>query len=216
MISATSSSRPFDIRYKDIDIGFGKLSFVGIGNYIKGGVVTPAGGNTFTAINGATETINVSSSDAYGIGGGLIWQYDFGNKSYLRVFGLFGYGQTNFSAENLGNSIGAFQTNVNNSCLAEPASNVKETAPGVFSGSVNPYPNSSLYRAGFEFVWNVSDRFSMDIWGDWDHNNQGFQTIGTNAAGNIRNANATRNFYGVALRPVFWIADNFAIQGQAG
>ena len=26
----------FDIRYKDIDIGFGKLSFVLIGNYIKG------------------------------------------------------------------------------------------------------------------------------------------------------------------------------------
>ena len=31
----------------------------------------------------------------------------------------------------------------------------------------------------------------------------------------IKNANSTRNFYGAAVRPVFWISDNFAIQGQA-
>jgi len=205
-----------DIRYKDIDIGFGKLSLIGIGNYIKGGVVTPAAGATFTDINGATDTVNVNSSDAYGIGGGLIWQYDFGNKSYLRVFSLWGYGATNFGAENLGNQIGAFETNVNNALLGRSASNVKETAPGVFQGSVNPYPESSDYRSGFEFVWNPSNRFSMDFWGYWDHSNQGFQMIGTNAAGDVKNANATRNLYGAGFRPVFWLSDNFAIQGQAG
>ena len=58
--------------------------------------------------------------------------------------------------------------------------------------------------------------FAFNLWGDWDHSSLGFQTIGTNANGTIQNANATRNFYGVALRPVWWISDNIAIQGQAG
>jgi maltoporin len=205
-----------DIRYKDVDIGFGKLSFVGIGNYTKGGVVTPAAGNQFVAINGLTETVNVTSSDEYGIGGGVIWHYDFGNKSYVQVFGLFGYGQTNFSAENLGNSIGAFQQNVNNFLIGRPASNVKQVGLREFSGSANPYPNSAQYRAGFEFVWNPIDKFSLCWFGDWDQNNQGFQTIGTNAAGQIRTANATRNFFGTNLQCDYWLSDNIAIVGRAG
>jgi len=216
----------FDIRYKDVDIGFGKLSFIAIGNYIKGGVVTPNGGTTFTDVLGNTDTVNVNSSDAFGIGGGIIWQYDFGNKSYFRLFSLWGYGATNFSAENLGNSIGAFETNVNNFVLGRHATNVKlNTATGEFSGSVNPYPNSQLFRSGFEFVWNVNDCFSMDFWGYWDHSNQGFQELGTRSvvtvnpvtgvASGVANANATRNFYGAAIRPVYWISDNIAIQGQA-
>jgi maltoporin len=210
----------FDVRYKDIDIGFGKLSFVAIGNYIKGaGNITGTQGNTtFTNVLGGTDTINVATSDAYGLGGGVIWQYDFGNKSYLRVFGLFGYGVTNFSAENVGNPIGAFESNVNNFLIHGPgaATNVHNTAPGVFSGSVNPYNNSELFRAGFEFVYNVNNCFAFNLWGDWDHSVQGFQTLGTNGSGAITTANATRNWYGVALRPVWWIADNIAIQGQAG
>ena len=159
----------FDIRYKDIDIGFGKLNFIAIGNYIKGAEVTPNGGQTFTDVLGNTDNITVRSSDAYGAGGGLIWTYDFGNKSQLQVFGLFGWGVTNFSAENLGQSIGAFQTNVNNFVLGRSATNVHETAPGVFTGSVNPYRNATEFRAGFQFIWNPNPCFSMALWGDWDH-----------------------------------------------
>jgi maltoporin len=205
-----------DVRYKDIDIGFGKLSFVAIGNYIKGAEITPNGGQAFTDVLGGADNITVRTTDAYGIGGGVIWRYDFGNKSFLQVFGLFGAGATNFSAENLGQPINAFGTNVNNFVLGRSASNVQQTAPGVFRGSVNPYRDAQLFRAGFEFVWNVNPCFAFDLWGDWDHNNQGFQTIGTNGSGAIQNANATRNFYGVGIRPVFWVLDNFAIQGQAG
>jgi maltoporin len=209
-----------DIRYKDIDIGFGKLSFVGIGNYIKGAnnITGTQGNTTFTNVLGGTDTINVATSDAYGAGGGVIWQYDFGNKSYLRVFGLFGWGVTNFSAENLGNAVGNFESNVNNFLIHGPAAatNVHQTGVNVFSGSVNPYRDSSLFRAGFEFVYNVNNCFAFNLWGDWDHQVQGFQTLGTNGSGAITTANATRNWYGVALRPVWWIADNIAIQGQAG
>ena len=59
------------------------------------GVVTPNGGATFTDVKGNTDTINVQTSDAYGGGGGIIWEYDYANKSYLRIFGLFGWGAVN-------------------------------------------------------------------------------------------------------------------------
>jgi maltoporin len=215
----------FDVRYKDVDTGFGKLSFVLLGNYINGGQVTGPNSNvTFTNVHGVKDTVIVNQSDAFGLGGGVIWQYDFGNKSYLRVWGLAGYGVTNFGAENTGNSVGAFEQNVNNFVIGRPATNVKQTGPTTFIGAANPYPNSSDYRAGFEFVWNVNECFAFDLWGYWDHSNQGFQEIGTRFGGSVnpsvtgplRTANATRNFCGVGLRPVWWLADNFAIQGQAG
>ena len=42
----------------------------------------------------------------YGIGGGIIWDYNFGNKSELRLSGLYGYGATDFQG-NIGNQISA-------------------------------------------------------------------------------------------------------------
>jgi maltoporin len=206
-----------DIRYKDIDIGLGKLSFIGIANYVKGAEVTPNGGATFTAIDGSTRVVDVRSSDAWGIGGGAIWQYDFGNKSYLRLFGLFGWGATNFSSD-IGNSAESSFENQVNTIIAtgKTLTNVKQTSATTFTGSTNPLQNASQYRAGWEFVFNPAPHFSMDFWGYWDQSNQGFQTIGTNALGELKLANATRNLYGAGIRPVFWIADNFAIQGQAG
>jgi len=208
-----------DIRYKNIQIcdgKFGRLSFVAIGNYTKGGVITPNSGTTFTDINGNKSVINVTTTDNYGIGGGVIWEYGgYAKHIFARLYGLAGYGQTNFSSSNIGNSIGNFESNVNNFLVGRPATNVHQTAPGVFTGSVNPYRNSQDFRAGFQWIWNVNPCFSFNFWGDWDHSNQGYQTLGTNAAGDIITANATRNFYSLGFRPIVWIADNIAIQGQA-
>ena len=91
----------------------------------------------------------VRSSDAFGIGGGVIWQYDFGNKSYFRLFSLWGYGLTNFSAENLGNSIGRFRKRMSTiSALAGRHQTCSQTGLTTFHGSVNPYPQSTLYPSG--------------------------------------------------------------------
>jgi len=211
-----------DLRYKDIDIGFGKLALVLIGNYIKGATITPNAGSTFIDIRGVTDTINVSTTDQYGIGGGAIWQYDFGNKSYLRLFALFGYGATNFSSDISSPATTAFENDVNRVVKGLPATNVHQTAPGVFTGAINPTQDAHTYRAGWEFVWNVNPCFSFDFWGYWDQNDQGFQLLGSRSAAvgtpatvALTNAHATRNLYGVALRPVWWLTDNFAIQGQA-
>ena len=91
----------FDVRYKDIDVCIGKLSFVLIGNYMKGDTFEL----TKTDINGVSQTGVVRTQDAYGIGGGVIWDYNFGNKSELRISGLWGYGATDFQG-NIGNQIG--------------------------------------------------------------------------------------------------------------
>ncbi len=206
-----------DVRYKDIDIGFGKLSLVGIANYVKGAEFTPNAGTTFTDIAGNVDTFDGRTSDAWGVGGGAIWQYDFGNKSYLRVFGLAGWGATNFSSDLGSSAVNAFENNVNQIRAGQTVTNVHPGAgANTFTGSINPLQNASRYKAGFEFVWNVSDRFAMDFWGYWQQDNQGFQTLGVNQLGQLKTANATSNMYGVGFRPVFWLADNFAIQGQAG
>jgi maltoporin len=206
----------WDVRYRDVDFLCGKLNFIAIGNYIKGGVVTPNGGTTFTNVNGVTDTINVSSSDAWGGGGGLIWEYDYGNKSYFRLAGLFGYGVTNFGAENLGNSIGAFQQAVNGFLIGKSEPNVHVAGPTAFTGSINPYRASHEFRTIAEWVYNVNDCFSFDLWAYWDENNQGYTTVGTNAAGQFLTAAKTRDFVGVGFRPVYWILDDFAIQASAG
>jgi maltoporin len=208
----------FDVRYRDVDIGFGKLNFIAIGNYIKGGVVTQNGGATFTNVLGATDTVNVSSSDAYGGGGGIIWEYDYGNKSYFRLAGLFGYGVTNFSAENTGQSLNAFEQGVNGLLIGKSEPNVHEVAPGVFDGSINPYRAAHEFRTIAEWVYNVNDCFSFDLWAYWDENNQGFTEVGknasTNTTGTFYTAGKTRDFVGVGFRPVYWLADNFAIQAS--
>jgi maltoporin len=209
----------FDVRYKDIDIGFGKLSLVAIGSYVKGGTITPNAGSTFTDIAGNTHTIDVQTSDAYGIGGGLIWQYDFGNKSYLRLFGLAGWGETTFSSSDISiNSVAAFENQVNRAEAGLSSKGVHGSlaAGGALNGSINPQSDAHTFRAGWEYVWNVSPCFAMDFWGYWDQNNQGFNIVGKNAAGDVSVASGIRNLYGVAFRPVYWLTDNFAIQGQAG
>jgi len=208
----------FDVRYKDIDIGFGKLSLIGIGNYIKGGTVTPNGGTTFTDINGVSHNVNVDTSDQFGLGGGAIWQYDFGNKSYLRLFALFGWGATNFGSTPSFAAISSFENQVNRAVSGASFRDVHGSflPGGSLNGSINPTGNTHQYRAGYEYVWNVNPCFAMDFWGYWDQNNQGFAILGKNAAGDISVASGTRNLYGVGLRPVWWIADNLAIQGSAG
>jgi maltoporin len=209
----------FDVRYKDVDVGFGKLNFIAIGNYIKGATITPNSGQTFTDINGVTHTANVQTTDQYGLGGGLIWQYDFGNKSYLRLFGLFGWGATNFGSTPSFPAISAFENQVNRAVSGLSFRDVHGMlgAPGgTLSGSINPGENGHTFRAGWEYVWNVNSRFAMNFWGYWDQNNQGFAILGKDAAGDLKIANETRNLYGVGFRPVYWIADSFAIQGQAG
>jgi maltoporin len=95
--------------------------------------------------------------------------------------------------------------------------NVRQTAPGVFSVGVNPLQRQKTYLVMEEFVWNPTDYFSMDFWSYWFGTDNGFRTWGFNTQKQqILTAPETSNLWGVGIRPVFWLFDNFAIQGQAG
>jgi len=189
-----------DLRIKDIDVGFGKLMLVAIGNYEKG--------TTFTE-DFALNTLRnpVHTNDALGGGGGAVWQYDFGNKSLLQLYALFGWGATNFSS---GTDIGTLTTFQTAFLARNPG-----TPAGATINADRAIEKSHLYRAGGQFIWNVASNFSLGLWGFWEQSAFGFGPFGTDAAGVNKRAAATRNLYNVGIRPVFWVADNIAIQGQA-
>jgi len=210
-----------DLRYKDIDIGFGKLSFILLGNYVKGSTYessfTTFGGTvkgtTFgTSVNGIVQT-----QDMWGIGGGAIWVYDFGNKSELRISGLYGYGATDFQG-NITNQIDDVNTAWENQFnrFLTGRSNSVQTRNGLPFVAVNPVTDATEALATAYFVWNPTECFSLGVWANWEYNDNQTVAIGQDSHGNIRFAGGSRNIVTVGIRPVYWIADNIAIQGAAG
>src|SRR5258708_25967942 len=88
----------FDVRLKDIDVGFGKLALVLIGNFQKGATFNEAYDVNGNLTNLATP---VHTDSGWGIGGGAIYNVKFGpggaNNSFT-AYALFGRGATDLSA----------------------------------------------------------------------------------------------------------------------
>jgi maltoporin len=208
----------FDVRWKDIDIGFGKLTAVLIGNYIKGGTVR-GGATTFTDLLGNSRSYSFSTNeDMWGIGGGLIWQYDFANKSYLRVAGLASFGASaGLGGSDLGTSVsgqeaaitGAFQQALNKDALRG------NPIPANVSFH-NPVNDMTTVKAIVEYIWNPAPNFSLGVFAVWENSNQGFQEFGNNGPGTkFKTVSGSQNMFSIGTRPVYWITDTIAIQGQA-
>jgi maltoporin len=204
-----------DARLKDIQIGPGKLMLVGIANYEKG--------STFNVNFAGVRLANpVRTSDAYGLGGGAVYKIDLsaiGPKSYLELFALAGFGATNFST---GTDLGTLTGFSTSFLVRNPA-----TPVGAVVSAGSAIEDQRTYRAGGLFVWNPNPCFSLGIWGLWNQDSAGFRTqesfvnprfpvqadgITPNLV--FKNAPATRNMYQVGCRPIIWIADNIAIEGQ--
>jgi maltoporin len=190
-----------DLRLKDIDVGFGKLMLVAIGNYEKGTTF----GETFD--NVAVLTNPVHTNDALGGGGGAVWTYDFGNKNLLQLYALFGWGATNFSS---GTDIGTIETVAADFLARHPG-----TPAGVTIDTDRAIEKGHTFRAGGQFLWNIAPNFTFTTWAFWNQSDFGYGPFGTNAAGTIVRAAANRNLFEGGIRPVFWLADNIAIEGQA-
>src|SRR5260221_9827418 len=205
-----------DIRLKDIAIGPGKLMLVLIGNYEKGTTFTKDFNGNLLAAGDAVLTHPVRTNDAYGIGGGAVYQIDLGAigpKSYLEVYGLAGWGATNFSTST---DLGTLTGFVNSALVKNPA-----TPAGAVINAGDAIQNQRRFRAGAFFVWNPNPCFSVGVWGFWQQDSEGFRLQESFAnpvfptATVIKNTPSTRNIYEGGIRPVFWLADNIAIQGQA-
>src|SRR6195256_4328714 len=205
-----------DVRLKDIQIGPGKLMLVGIANYEKG--------STFNVnFAGISLTNPIRTSDAYGLGGGAVYKFDLsaiGPKSYLELFALAGFGATNFST---GTDLGTITGFSDNFLIKNPG-----TPAGVVIDAGQGLERPRSYRAGGIFGWNPNPCFSMALWGIWNQDSGGERLIesfvnprfpvqadGVTPHLVFKNAPATRNLYQIGVRPVIWLADNIAIQGQA-
>jgi maltoporin len=112
--------------------------------------------------------------------------------------------------------LGQFEAGVARLRAGRSATGVTQVAPGEFLANLSPQNRMTDYRAGFQLVWNVTPCFSFDFWGFWDNGNQGFGTFKEDQRGDVVLGNGSRNLVGLGVRPVLWILDNFAIQGQAG
>jgi len=224
----------WDVRYKDVPFLCGKLSFVAIANYIKGdtyeSTFTSFGGN-FNSVNfGQNVTGILQTHDMYGIGGGAIWEYDFGNKSMLRLSALYGVGATDFQG-NIGNQISqlsnAWQAEYNR-FLIGAGNNVefRRGSNGVLEPfiRVNPVDQASEALATAYFVWNPNPCFSLGVWANWEYNDNGTVAVGlvnnhvvnhTFQGGNVVQSGGSRNIVSAGIRPVVWLTDSIAIQGAA-
>jgi maltoporin len=96
-------------------------------------------------------------------------------------------------------------------------------------GTVNSSPrNASQMRAIGQTVWNVTDNFSFQAEVHWRYDDQGAlaaETVnaatglsaGISSPGSIvRETGGSSWVVGGGIRPVFWLTDWFALQGQAG
>jgi maltoporin len=189
---------------KDIQLGgFGKLMLVFDAAYEKGTTFTKGYDSEGNVINLRNP---VSFGDAWGVGGGAVYQYDFCNKSFLQLWALFGRGAANFST---GTDIGAVTSAESNFLTLHPA------AAGQKINAGDPINNQMKFRAGGQFVWNPTTWFSMCLWGFWNLDNRGEQIVGTDANGHTKIVSGNRNLVEYGIRPILWVADNIAIQGQA-
>ncbi|MBV9997851.1 MAG: carbohydrate porin [Verrucomicrobia bacterium] len=191
-----------DLRLKDIDIGFGKLMLIALGSYEKGTTFDETFDNQAILLN------PVHTNDAWGGGVGAVWQYDFGNKSFLQLYALFGWGATNFGSS--GTNIGTIETVAADFLARHPGYPV-----GALINTDRAIEKAHDFKAGGQFIWNIASNFSMSFWAFWNQDTLGYGPFGTNAVGTVVRAAANRNEFEGGIRPIFWVSDNFAIQGQA-
>ncbi len=211
-----------DIRLKDIAIGPGKLMLVLIGNYEKGTTFTKDFNGNLLAAGDAVLTHPVRTDDAYGIGGGAGYKFDLsaiGPNSFLQIYALGGWGATNFSTTT---DLGVLTGFVNSALIRNPA-----TPVGAVINAGEAIQKQRRFEAGGFFVWNPNPCFSLGAWAFWQQDSKGFrlqesfvnprfpfQANGITPNLVIKSTPSTRNIFEAGIRPIIWIADNIAIQGQ--
>ena len=149
----------------------------------------------------------------WGIGGGLIWEYKFGHESRLRIIGMGAKGATDFHSDPSNQEseiIAGFQH-----ALDRQALKGNPLPPDLGNGHFANAVNSAIEaKAITEFIWNPADNFSLGFWAMYEYNDKGTNQFGTDEKGRIRQINGARSIVAVGTRPVWWLTDTFAIQGQ--
>jgi maltoporin len=195
----TLAKQTFDVRLKDINVGIGTLMAVLIGNVERSDTFTQdydAAGNLVNL----TNPLHVDS--AWGIGGGLVYQVNFGpggSNNSLTAYALFGRGATNFSASS--------DLTYNGYWVNGAENYFQFKHPGLLPGQTistqNAIDHQRTFRAGFQLYfalpWTHSEPapvagmskdgksvapigparapglpwFSIGLFGDWQYSDAG-------------------------------------------
>jgi maltoporin len=148
----------FDLRLKNISLGPipGTLTLVLIGNAEKGGTFnqTYNGSGAIVPITDADgENIALRSKSAWGIGGGAIYNVQFGpgggNNSFT-AYALFGRGATNFGAGDDFGSINAAASLANFRAEARDSAGSPDDSSRGNTFTTDAINHSFVYRAGFQ------------------------------------------------------------------
>ena len=205
-----------DVRIHDIDLLGGKLELLGDYQFFKGGNYAISGGP------------NLVIGDTSGGRWGAIYQHPFGKNSFWQIAAIYGIGASeimgtdpnggsggnsssnplfdlSFPNNNAGTALAGYNFNLNANRI-----NADGT---VSSGSLR---RASRFRANAQIVWNVSDNFALSAAAFYEYDDQGVLSAERFADGTFRTTSGSRNTVGAGIRPVFWVNDWLALQGQAG
>jgi hypothetical protein len=97
------------------------------------------------------------------------------------------------------------------------AHGITQTQPNgdvfVNSGSLR---RATRFRGNAQIVWNVTPHFSFGAAAYYEYDDQGSPTAERLSNGDFVSTGGSRNTVGAGIRPVLWLTDWFALQGQAG
>ena len=212
-----------DVRIHDINVLGGTLELLGDYQFFKGGRYAITNGQS--PLNDAFP-LNIGDTSGFRVG--AIYYHpicptsgaSFFNTSFWQVFAIYGYGASELFGVDPNNgrrTVAGYDLNSNLERI-----NADGT---ISSGSLR---RASKFRATFQMVWNINPCFAIAAEVHYQYDDQGAITAETvngatgfsapiSSAGSIvRTTGGSSWVLGGGIRPVVWLNDWFALQGQAG
>jgi maltoporin len=235
-----------DVRIRDIDLFGGKLELIGDYQFFKGGTYQISGGNPDLVIGdtsgGRAGLIYQHPFGGYTpppppppslskegkpvaapppptgptIAPGF-WQiaffYGYGASELMSTDPNNGQSGNQGLGVNGGTPFAGYNFNINSGNIFTRANGTR------FVDST--FRHATQMRANAQIVWNVTPHFSIGAAAYWQYDDQGVlsaEPTFVDLAGvqHFRTTGGARNTVGAGIRPVFWLTDWFALQGQAG
>jgi maltoporin len=198
-----------DLRIHDIDLAGGKLELVGDYQFLKGGSYK---GDVDNDGDAAADVVKIGDTSGGRVG--VIYSYPLSKTSFWQVAAFYGYGASELFGVDPNNGRGTFAGFNLNEALG------RVNKDGTVSSS--SLRRASQLRAIGQIIWNVTDNFAFSAEVHYRYDDQGAiqaQPVPVPAgvvSTAIETTGGANYVVGGGVRPVFWVTDWLAIQGQAG
>ena len=194
----------FDLRIHDIDLLGGKLELVGDYQFLKGGNYR---GDVDNDGDAAADVVKIGDTSGFRVG--AIYSYPLSKTSFAQAAVFYGYGASELFGVDPNNGRGTFAGFNLNEALG------RVNKDGTISSS--SLRRASQLRAIGQIIWNVTDNFAFSAEVHYRYDDQGaIQAQTSPVTGLVETTGGASYVVGGGVRPVFWLTDWLAIQGQAG